>query len=269
VNLTYISFYIKPDSLSALGASVRYFSMGNAVTGGITGAPTQFRPNEFAFDIGYTRRLSKNLSAGITARFIQSNPSGINGIVVRHGGGRACAGDISLLWRAAPTGDEEKFVQPSAGFTITNVGTKMWYEDRDSAEFLPANARLGAALLMYASANHQLTVQTEASKLLVPSASVSTFREKLGQITLSSGAEYVFRGMFKVRGGYFHQFETHGNNRYLTTGAGIEYNVFQLDFSYLIPVGNERSPLENTLRFTLLFSFDPIRKASTLQQPQQ
>jgi hypothetical protein len=261
VNHAYIGFYVKPDSVSAVGASVRYFSLGNLSSNGVTGTPTQFRPNEFAFDVGYTRMLSQHFSAGITARFIQSNPSGINGIVVRDGGGRACAGDISIAWKGRSHGDAVSYMQPSVGAAITNIGSKMWYEDRDSAEFLPTNARLGAALFLQRLPNHSFTIHSEANKLLVPSPyQVNTVKEKLEQITLSAGIEYAYLSMFKLRGGYFHEFESHGNNRYVTAGLGLEYNVFQLDFSYLFPVSGQRSPLENTLRFTLLFNFDVLRQ---------
>jgi len=43
-------------------------------------------------------------------------------------------------------------------------------------------------------------------------------------------------------------------------GAGLKYNIFGLDFSYLIPVqsrdeANAVNPLSNTLRFALTFDF--------------
>lgn len=265
INHVYMGFYFKPDSVSAVGGSLRYFSLGNISSTSVIGTPTQFRPNEFAFDLGYTRKLAEHFAVGITVRFIQSNPTGINGIVVRDGGGRACAGDITASWRGNAAGGGQRKVQPSVGLAITNAGTKMWYQDRDSAEFLPTNARLGSALEFTLEQMHQFTLQAEANKLLIPTpASVQTVREKLEQITLSTGAEYVYNHMFKVRGGYFHEFESHGNNRYATVGLGIEYNVFQLDFSYLVPISDQRNPLENTLRFTLLFNFGQTRRQGSL-----
>ena len=46
-----------------------------------------------------------------------------------------------------------------------------------------------------------------------------------------------------------------GNRQFITLGAGLKYNVFGLDFAYLIPT-QQRNPLQNTLRFTLTFDFD-------------
>jgi hypothetical protein len=48
---------------------------------------------------------------------------------------------------------------------------------------------------------------------------------------------------------------TKGNRQYATVGIGLRYNVFGLDVAYLWPFA-QRHPLENTLRFTLLFDFD-------------
>ncbi len=268
VNHAYIAFAVKPDSNSAIGTSVRYFSMGNVTTGGITGAPTQFKPNEFAFDIGYTRKLSAHFSTGITARFIQSNPSGINGIVVRDGGGRAFSGDISFAYKGSIRGEVFKHKQFSVGAAISNFGTKMWYEDRDSAEFLPTIARIGAAIVFCDLPTHEFTFQVEANKLLVPNpAFVNTLAEKLERISLASGFEYDYNQAFRIRSGYYHEFESHGSNRYVTLGAGIKYNIFELDFSYLIPVNGMRSPLENTLRFTLLFNFDMLKRNTKITSP--
>jgi hypothetical protein len=58
-----------------------------------------------------------------------------------------------------------------------------------------------------------------------------------------------------LRAGYFYEDETKGNRNYVTMGAGLKYNVFALDFSYLIPTGVQ-SPLDNTLRFSLYFDFE-------------
>ena len=48
-----------------------------------------------------------------------------------------------------------------------------------------------------------------------------------------------------------------GNRKFFAVGVGLKYNVFGLDFAYLIPSGNN-SPLDNTLRFTISFDFADI-----------
>ncbi len=92
----------------------------------------------------------------------------------------------------------------------------------------------------------------------------SRFSEELREFTLGFGAEYWYNQQFAVRGGYFWEHRLKGNRKYFTLGAGVRYNVFSLDFSYLIPAyfgGNvQRSPLENTIRFTLGFNFGKLGK---------
>ncbi|MFW5707614.1 MAG: type IX secretion system outer membrane channel protein PorV, partial [Bacteroidota bacterium] len=83
------------------------------------------------------------------------------------------------------------------------------------------------------------------------------FEEELNEITYAAGIEYWYDNQFAIRGGYFHEHENKGNRKFFTLGLGLKYNVFGLDFSYIIPV-MQRSPLENVLRFSLTFDIDAI-----------
>jgi hypothetical protein len=85
------------------------------------------------------------------------------------------------------------------------------------------------------------------------------FKEEVREINWTIGTEYWYNDQFAVRLGYFWEHESKGNRKYFTLGAGIKYNVFQLDFAYLVPASSTvRSPLENTLRFTLTFDLEGI-----------
>lgn len=74
--------------------------------------------------------------------------------------------------------------------------------------------------------------------------------------------EYWYDNQFAFRAGYFYEHATKGNRKYFTLGAGLKYNVFGIDFAYLIPT-DQRNPLENTLRFSLLFDLNSLKKADT------
>jgi len=112
--------------------------------------------------------------------------------------------------------------------------------------------------------NDDGTIQTESG---------SAFREELREFYFGVGAEYWYNKIFAARVGYFAEHATKGNRKHLTFGVGLKYNVFGLDFSYLIPfyVGNQRSiqnsPLQNTLRFTLSFNFAELKTKDGAQQP--
>jgi hypothetical protein len=77
------------------------------------------------------------------------------------------------------------------------------------------------------------------------------------EITISTGFEYWYAHQFAVRVGYFYENPLKGNRQYITLGVGVRYNIFTLDFSYLIAT-TQRNPLANTLRFTLMFSFEDL-----------
>jgi hypothetical protein len=82
------------------------------------------------------------------------------------------------------------------------------------------------------------------------------FKEELREVNVCLGVEYWYNHLFAIRTGYFYEHPLKGNRQFFTLGAGIRYNVFGLDFAYLIPTNAQRSPLQNTLRFTLSFDFD-------------
>ena len=83
----------------------------------------------------------------------------------------------------------------------------------------------------------------------------SIFKEEMRELNISAGFEYWYANQFALRAGYFHEHNTKGGRKYLTFGSGVKYNVFAIDFSYLISTNNigGTNPLANTMRFTLVF----------------
>jgi len=72
---------------------------------------------------------------------------------------------------------------------------------------------------------------------------------------LGIGGEYWYNDQFAIRAGYQYENPRKGNLKYFTLGLGLKYTTFGLNLSYLVPTGNTRSALDNTLRFTLNFDF--------------
>jgi len=106
----------------------------------------------------------------------------------------------------------------------------------------------------------------DAPGVLNSSGERSIGKEELREITYSIGLEYWYSGQFAVRAGYFHEHATKGNRKFFTLGAGLKYNVFGIDFAYLIPT-EAKHPLENTLRFTLLFDFEGLKEQNEESPP--
>lgn len=80
------------------------------------------------------------------------------------------------------------------------------------------------------------------------------FSEEIEEFTWALGAEYLYQDSFAFRAGYFNESEDKGARKFFSLGAGFKYNVVNIDLSYLFSASQVRSPLENTLRFSLTFN---------------
>lgn len=174
INLAYISFYTKPDKNSAFGGSLRYFSMGNITFTDVVGNTIgQFKPNEFALDFAYSRKLGTNFSAAMTARLIRSNLT--NGITVSGQDtkpGSAVAVDLSGFYHNDKMKISGKPTTFMAGIAITNIGNKISYSTSINKDFIPINLRLGAGINVKADDYNRIGFQLEFNKLLVPTPPV-------------------------------------------------------------------------------------------------
>ncbi|MCC6837858.1 MAG: type IX secretion system outer membrane channel protein PorV [Bacteroidia bacterium] len=303
INLAYLSGYYKTKKRGTIGASLRYFSLGDITFTDNNGNTIgQFRPNEFAIDVAYAIKLSDNFSAGGAVRFVNSNLTGgalVEGSQTK--AGRSIAVDVSALYKKDKIKLQDKKATAAVGLNISNIGSKMSYSDRggaNSANFIPINLRLGGSLTVQLDDYNSIAIMADVNKLLVPTPPTYELdtngavvykggqpvilagkdpnrgvaegmfgsfndapggsKEELREINYSLGMEYWYNKLFAVRIGYFYEHPTKGNRQYFTLGAGVKYNVFGLDFAYLIPT-QQRNPLENTLRFTLTFDFDAFK----------
>jgi hypothetical protein len=277
--------YYQLDELQAISGSVRYFSLGNIQFTDNLGNDLQtYRPREFAVDAGYSRKLSESLGLGISLRYINSNlASGQSASGSIYKTGTAVAGDISLFNDGSAGGTASGL---NWGIAISNLGSKISYtNDASERDFIPANLGLGVAYVDVVNEANKVTFGLDVNKLLVPTPPalgdsaglvayhdkgvVSSwfssfgdapggFKEELKEFQISVGVEYTYNDQFSLRTGYFYENPLKGDRQYFTVGAGLNYNIFGLNFSYLIPSGNgvNRNPLSNTLRFSILFNLD-------------
>jgi hypothetical protein len=85
------------------------------------------------------------------------------------------------------------------------------------------------------------------------------FREEMKELAFGFGLEYWYDKQFAFRTGYYWESAEKGNRRFFTVGAGVKYNIFGINLSYLVPTSIIPNPLDNTLRFSLLFDFSLFR----------
>ncbi|HPF00147.1 MAG TPA: type IX secretion system outer membrane channel protein PorV [Bacteroidales bacterium] len=259
----------------------------------------QFSPNEFAVDVAYSRKFSDYIGGAIALRYIYSNLTGgiyVNGAQSKPG--QSIATDIAVYYEKEIDMGKTPAVF-SFGADISNIGAKITYTENQNRSFIPINMRLGPSLTMDLDDYNQLMFTFDFNKLLVPTPPIYAedsagqpikddngdyviadgkdpkrsivsgmfgsfsdapggFKEEVQELSFSLGTEYWYDQQFALRAGFFYEHPNKGNRKYITLGAGLRYNVFGLDFSYLIPL-EQRNPLENTLRFTLVFNFDKVK----------
>ncbi|MDB5201536.1 MAG: hypothetical protein JWQ27_945 [Ferruginibacter sp.] len=282
VYLASLAGYYKLDENQALSLGFRYFSLGSIQFTDINGNTLNSgRPREFAIDAGYSRKLGAKSSLGVALRYISSDlangynqPSGVT-----YKKGSAVAGDLHYYHH----GLKENGSGLTWGITLSNLGSKIDYtDDANNKDYIPANLGVGAAYTKVFDADSKITFGLDLNKLLVPtppaltdSAGLADYRskgvvsswfssfsdapgggsEEMREVTASLGAEYWYKNQFAFRTGYFYENNEKGNRKYVTVGAGLKYNMFGLNFAYLLPSGSgvNRNPLSNTLRFSLVF----------------
>jgi len=290
VYLAYLTGYSKFGEDQAVGFGLRYFSLGSIQFTDPNGQPLNTgRPNEFDVSVAYARKLSDQLSAAVTAKFIYSNLAAgqvVDGETIEPG--IAGAADVSLTY-LTPINLNNAESELTVGLALSNIGSKITYTNSVNRDFLPANFGLGAGWKIQMDQYNSITFAVDANKLLVPtpcqgldcdqngdgtpdwkdespigavlsswSDAPEGFKEELREVMYSVGMEYWYDDQFAVRAGYFNEHRQKGNRKFFTVGLGLKYNVFGLNFSYLIPTTNQRNPLDNTLRFSLLFDFGAL-----------
>ena len=295
MSLSYLSSYYKISQEQTVAVSMRYFDLGEIFfTDDNNQDQGRFNPKEFAIDATYARKLTNELSLGITARYIHSNLTGnFSSATIEAKPGNTAAVDISAFYVKKLRMSELSF-----GGNISNIGAKLSYSNEDNKDFIPINIRLGGAYRIFVDPYNSFTFALDFNKLMVPTPPVYArnpdgsimidpgtdepviergknpnrpllsgmfgsfsdapdgFSEEMQEFMIATGVEYWYNDTFAGRVGYFYENNNKGNRKFFTLGLGFRYNVFGIDFAYLIPQQQDH-PLAETLRFTLIFSFVP------------
>lgn len=290
INLSYLAGYKKLNKNEAIAMEMRYFTLGDITFTDVIGNNLgQYKPSEFAIGSAYSRKLSDQFSLAISGRYIYSNLTGgqsAGGIATN--AGQSIAADVAGYFRK-DIRIAKKDMELALGANISNIGNKVRYTETSTRDFIPINLRLGTALNADLDEYNKISFAFDINKLLVPTPPIYNdsidgqidfgqdpnvsvvsgifqsfgdapggFSEEMREINFSVGTEYWYDDQFAVRAGYFNEHNTKGGRKFFTFGSGVKYNVFALDFSYLINASraiNGNNPLANTMRFTLIFDF--------------
>ncbi|MDY3858799.1 MAG: type IX secretion system outer membrane channel protein PorV [Muribaculaceae bacterium] len=282
----------------ALSASLRYFSLGEVHGTDMANVTTNLQPYELSVDVGYSRKLSEKFSMGVVFRYIYSDLGFSSSYAGDQStGASAFSADIAGYYTTYPIIGQNE-CQWSWGWDISNIGTKVSYDNGNRPAFLPTNLRLGTSFMFPLADYHTLAVSLDLNKLLVPSKprqadytdadgqedirayeeayekwqnmspitgifksfsdAPGGFKEELREINYSLGAEYSYNQQFFLRAGYYHESAYKGNRQYFGFGAGFSLNIVRLDASYMLATA-QSSPLDQTLRFSLTFDMDGLK----------
>lgn len=282
----------------AISASLRYFSLGEVSAQDLADNTTSLSPYEMSIDVGYSRKLSEKFSMGVVFRYIYSDMCFSSSYAGDQStGASAVSADLAGYFTTYPIIGQNE-CQWSWGWNISNIGTKVSYDNGNRPAFLPTNLKLGTSFTFPLADYHTLAVNLDLNKLLVPSKPRDSdyldengqidqrayekayedwqnmspitgifksfsdapggFKEELREISYSLGAEYSYNQQFFLRAGYYHESQYKGNRQYFGFGAGFSLNVVRLDASYMLATA-QTSPLDQTLRFTLTFDMDGLR----------
>jgi len=283
----YLTFRQYIDEIDgSITSSITYMNFGEFIRTG-EDSPTEigrFRSFDAAFTLGYATKLHNDWGLGLNFRLIHSRLSD-KGAGQEEGSGVATSVsfDIASMWRP------EKLNIPllgnfdnrlSIGVNVSNIGPEIYYIQQAQADPIPTNFRLGLAFRLMEDEYNALTLTGDFSKLLIDrtkdenderdkfyEALVTSwfdddFATEMRDIVSSFGLEYWYGDddfKFALRSGFFYEDPDYGNRKFMTIGAGLRYDLYGFDFSYIttdVFKGGENHPLNDTLRFSLIIGWD-------------
>jgi Type IX secretion system protein PorV len=288
----------KEDELGMFNVGLRYFSLGKIEFTGPQGQYLgPYNPNELAINFGYSRKMSKKFGIGVSFKYIYSN------LVGGFGGNNSKAGnagamDLSTFYTTPIKLKGDMKSRINWGLNLSNIGTKMNYSSTSSGDYLPANLATGVSYIMDIDEFNQVAFNFEVNKLMVPTpdtpkaandptiydfkersvpASILSsfgdapngFSEEIKEYIFQLGVEYTYSKLLSIRAGYFNENDAKGGRNFLTAGIGLKYTNFIINFSYLIPTSSSRNPLDNTMRFSMLFNFQEKEGAEGSKAPKK
>lgn len=271
--------YHHPD-IGTFGGHITYLNMGEQIRTDETGMDRgRFRSFELSAGLSYGFKLSEKFSLGTGLRFIYSSLADGNVSEQEINPGASVGVDIAALYKS-----RKGF---SAGINLANFGPGIQYTDNAQTDPLPTTLRAGWAYKLSFDKNgiNTLTFSNDITKIMARSEPVNNGGEQTsyetkgafgalfqswdsydrfnGQETVSVslaeqlmygvGLEYWYDSLFALRTGYYYEHPENGNREFLTLGAGLRYNIFGVDFSYLYTF-EEDHPLANTIRLSLLIN---------------
>ncbi len=282
----YNAFYAQLNKRQAIGMSYRSLTMKEVGYTNEAGETTGEGPvRETELNIAFAQRLSSKFSIGLSSKLIRSNLvlAQLRPLLIpSFSTDKAVAFDLSSTYTTKLRKEKDDL---TVALAATNLFSKMRYSNILYKNYLPANLGLGIAYRRAIGQKSSVTFTTEFNKLLVPIPQICNsdtcseispffpiqypllksmalsfhdapngFREELSEIIVSTGIEWAYKKDFFLRTGYFYEHKTKGYRQFLTFGIGGKYKMLEANLSYLKFTTRYSTPLDNTMRFSMLVS---------------
>ncbi|MBR3709676.1 MAG: type IX secretion system outer membrane channel protein PorV [Bacteroidales bacterium] len=193
MHLAYLAFGMKLNSESALAATLRYFKCGDIeFRRTAEEIPQVYSPNEWAFDVAYSRMLTEYLSGAVAGRFIYSNlTQGYD----ESSAGWSVAADVAVYYKRPVEWFRDMDADFAWGVSINNIGSKVSYRNTSiEKDFIPTTLRFGPSLKMELDEYNSLAFMFDVTKLLVPTPPLYK-RDDSGQPVIVDGEYEIEAGM--------------------------------------------------------------------------
>ncbi|TVQ66029.1 MAG: hypothetical protein EA360_07355 [Balneolaceae bacterium] len=277
------------DGIGTIGGHITFLNLGEQTRTDETGLELgRFNSFEISAGLSYGFRISETFALGTGLRYIYSSlaDGSVSGQDITPGS--SVGVDFAGLYKSRPFALGSREATFSAGFNLANIGPGIQYTDNAQKDPLPTTLRAGWAYKMDLDSNglNSLTFSNDVSKIMARNERISTDQDNpefqnMGvfealfnswgsferfngtenvtvslaqQLMFGFGLEYWYDNLFALRGGYYFENPENGNREFITLGAGLRYNIFGVDFSYLYTL-EEDHPLANTIRLSLLINF--------------
>jgi long-subunit fatty acid transport protein len=281
------TYYV--EGIGTIGGHLTFLNLGEQVRTDESGLEQgRFNSYEISAGLSYGFQLNENFSVGTGLRYIHSSLADgtVSGQEVNPGSSVAI--DLAGMYRSNPFEVANRRATINAGLNLSNIGPGIQYTDNAQKDPLPTMLRAGWAYTMDIdeAGLNTITFSNDISKIMARTTrtededgnvtyepmgvmealfkSWGTLERHNGsemvslnlaeQLMLGVGLEYWYDDLFALRTGYYYEHPENGNREFLTLGAGIRYNIFGVDFSYIHTL-EEDHPLANTIRLSVSVNF--------------
>ncbi|MBP6374161.1 MAG: type IX secretion system outer membrane channel protein PorV [Flavobacterium sp.] len=269
ISLGQVTYYNRFKERSAVGASLRYFSLGEIQLTDINGEQLYIvKPNELALDVSYSLKLSDRFAMAVAGRFISSNlriQDGSND----NRAARSYAVDVAAFYQSEEMAFTDFNGRLRFGMNMQNLGPKINYDQTQNAEnsnFLPSNLKIGSGFDFILDDYNKVSLNVEFAKLLVPTPQQPKDLDGDGTISVAEReasrlaynkigwSEGIFKSFNDAPGGLSEEFQE------ITYAVGSEY-TYQDSFAFRMGYFHE-SPAKGARKYYTLgagFTYNVVK----------